>query len=350
VAVPSASRLKVLARRAVKPVTSPIDGRVADINRRVSHVQSATEGLHGQLDVVAAAVGGYATAATETSSYLGVELRRIEEVMQGLVDEIQGRWLEDYYRERLRHAIDLPPEKLDIALAGLLNHATQAAGYAAQSNLWFNEPLWIEHREGEVALIGVNERIVEVPFATAALARIAPPAAILDIGSAESTFPLSAASLGYRVTAVEPRGLPYSHPNLEVVARRFEQLEAAPGSFQAVFLISTIEHVGLPAYELEPFGAGDPGHGADRELINRVGELLTDDGVLVLTTPYGPAGVDTFQRVYDNASLNRLLDGWEVEERREMTRHDDLVWMPATADDDQGTVGVVMVVARPPRS
>ena len=40
-------------------------------------------------------------------------------------------------------------------------------------------------------------------------------ARILDIGSAESTFPLSAASLGYRVTAIDQRPLAYSHPNLE---------------------------------------------------------------------------------------------------------------------------------------
>ena len=51
---------------------------------------------------------------------------------------------------------------------------------------------------GTATAMQVTERIVEVPFAMAALSRLEPGARILDIGSAESTFPLSAASLGYR--------------------------------------------------------------------------------------------------------------------------------------------------------
>ena len=132
---------------------------------------------------------------------------------------------------------------------------------------------------------------------------VKPGARILDVGSAESTFPLSAASLGYKVTAIDPRPLPYSHPNLESHAARFEEWDAPSERFAAAFLISTIEHVGLRAYGERAYGSTEHGEGADLELINRVRELLAPDGILVLTTPYGQR-VDTteLERIYDEES------------------------------------------------
>jgi hypothetical protein len=180
----------------------------------------------------------------------------------------------------------------------------------------------------------------------AALGRVEPSARILDIGSAESTFPLSAASLGYRVTAIDPRSLPYAHPNLEVVSQRFEDWHGPSGAFAAAFLISTIEHVGLPAYGVRPFGDDAPGFGADAAMLDRVSELLVADGLLVLTTPYGPRGVDNFQRTYDDESLSELLARWTVLERRLVLRRDDLVWLANPEGESDGE-GVVMVLATP---
>lgn len=231
------------------------------------------------------------------------------------------------------------------------NHAAGHRGFVAQAELWFNPPVTVELSAGQARLAVVNERIVEVPFAMAALARVAPPARILDIGSAESTFPLSAASLGYQVTAIDPRPLPYSHPNLDSVARRFEDWQGPSGSFAAAFLISTIEHVGLPVYGMSTFGDADPATGADVAMLNRLSELLAHDGLLVLTTPYGPGGVDDFQRVYDDESLAKLLDGWTTLERRVVTRRDDVVWQPDGEEEAQlGRAGVVMILATPTRA
>lgn len=359
------SFFKRALRRVVRPATKPIDGRVEDINRRVAHVGAAVErqgaavqdglgevslALKSQVDSVAT----YARSASETASYTGVELRRIEDAFQAFQEISQSnteRMLaatEDaHYRERLSHAVDLPLEKLDGPLAFLLNHAVGHRGFAAQANLWFNPPTVVELNAGQARLATVNERIVEVPFSMAALGRLSPPARILDIGSAESTFPLSAAALGYMVTALDLRPLPYSHPNLKSFAERFEDWDPPEEPFDAAFLISTIEHVGVGAYGEATYGGDAPGHGADRAMLDRLQALLVPGGLLVITTPYGVGKVDELERTYDDESLEALVDGWEVLERRIVVSSDDLTWSPGERPS-KGQRGVVMLVVSSP--
>ena len=122
--------LKRVVKRVLRPVLSPIDGRVADINRRIESVR---------------------VSSTEASSYIGVELRRLDEGLAELRDEqaaVQGivanageRSLEEYYRMRLAQVADLPLEKLDPSLAHAINDATGHRGFYAQAGLWFNPPV-----------------------------------------------------------------------------------------------------------------------------------------------------------------------------------------------------------------
>jgi hypothetical protein len=342
----------------VRPLARPIDGRVADINRRVGDVGSSVErqdaalralslGLSANGDSVAA----YARSVAEATSFTGVELRRIEDAFHAFQEASQintERMLaaaeDGHYRRRLAHALDLPIEKLDGDLAHLLNHATGHRGFAAQANLWFNPPAVVELAPGQARLSAVNERIVEVPFSMAALGRVSPPARILDIGSAESTFPLSAASLGYRVTALDLRPMPYSHPNLESFAGRFEDWEPPGEPFDAAFLISTIEHVGIGGYGEPAYGKGAAGRGADRGMVESLRELLVPGGLLVITTPYGQDKLDELERTYDDESLEALVEGWKVLERHTITASDELTWMPGEKPGP-GQRGVAMLVA-----
>lgn len=333
----AASRFKRLARRVARPVASPIDGRVADINRRIGY-----QGERAQERIVhlEEELGQYAIASADATTFVGVELRRLTDT----VERMREQTLLESFHERLAHARDAPLSELDEQVAWLLNHAAGHRGYAAQAELWFNPPVTVELGAGTAHLAGVNERIVEMPFAMGALGRVAPPARVLDIGSAESTFPLSAASLGYDTTAIDLRPLPYSHPRLTTFAGRFEDWSAPEQPFDAAFLISTIEHVGLGAYGETAYGDAEPGEGADRELVERIGSLLAPGGLLVLTTPFGPRSVSDFERIYDLAALDRLLADWTIEERRIVIRRDELIW---TAEPEPGPEdrGVAMVVA-----
>jgi 2-polyprenyl-3-methyl-5-hydroxy-6-metoxy-1,4-benzoquinol methylase len=356
--MPEQQSSRGIVRRLVRPFTRPLDGRVADINRRVTDVRLSITALGESVDVLTRELGAYATTATESNAYVGVEMRRLQESLDALrahIDEHEGRVLkrvdaleDKSYVERLNHAVDAPLERLDGAVANLLNRAAGHEGFAAQAGLWFNPSVTVELTEGHARLAGVNERIVEMPFALAALGRLKAPARILEVGSAESTFALSAASLGHQVTALDLHSLSYSHPNIANVIGRFEDWDPGAERFDAVFLISTIEHFGLGAYG-EPVAGND----ADRAAIARVAELLTDDGFMVLTTPYGPARIDDLERVYDEKALTALLKGWTVIHRHTVLRWDERTWLPevpggtSPTDKEQGVVMVVAVPARP---
>jgi SAM-dependent methyltransferase len=366
--------LKRVLRRVARPFTSPIDGRVADINRRVDGARASAEHQGAELDqridqlhqrigrldkgtdevsealnLQSRSLDAYARSSAETSSYVGVELRRLHDGLDGLeqsVRELHEASFEHYYEARLAHARDLPLASLDEPLAQAINYASGHTGFAAQAGLWFNPPVAVALGAGVAVPATVNERIVEIPFAMAALGRVDPPARILDVGSAESTFPLSAASLGYQVTAIDPRRLQYSHPNLESFAGLLEDWTVPAEPFAAAFLISTVEHVGLGAYGEGAYGNPDHGKGADLALLQRIKRLLAPDGFMVLTTPFGERAVTDLERIYDEESLDELLSGWEILEQRMVVRRDSLIW---EADEklNPGERAVVMLAASP---
>jgi hypothetical protein len=353
----------------MRPVTGPIDGRVADINRRVGDTRRLVEqhddamrgrveelrgrveelihsddATRGKVEELSHEMGTYATTATESNAYVGVEMRRLEDSLHVLEGRLNAR-VDGLVIDRMNHAAEAPLKDLDGAMANLLNHASGHHGFAAERGLWFNPPVTVELSEAHARMASVNERIVEVPFAFSALARLEPPARVLEIGSAESTFALSVASLGYRVTAVDLHPLPYSHPNLKSIVGPFENWDPRSDSFDAAFLISTIEHFGLGAYG-EPSDTDD----ADRAAIARVATLLNDGGFMVLTTPYGRASVDRLERVYDEDALSELLQGWTVIDRRTVLRRDEWTWRPSdpeTGADKDERHGVAMVIAVP---
>jgi SAM-dependent methyltransferase len=343
------SSLKRVARRIARPVLSPVDGRVADINRRVDLTRATVE----------RSFDAYSRSSSEASSYVGVELRRLNDELAGLHDKLAGqqdqlaglqdlmaRSFEDYYQLRLAQVPGLPLEKLDGSLAQAINSVMDHRGFYAQAGLWFNPPVAVSLTAGGAVAANTSERIVEIPFAMAALSRLERGARILDVGSAESTFPLSAASLGYQVTAIDPRPLSLSHPNLESHASLLEDWDAPSERFAAAFLISTIEHVGLGAYGEGHYGSPEHGEGADVGFLGRVRELLSPDGLLILTVPYGKREITELERIYDEESLNKLLADWEVHERQIVARRDALIW---EADEKvvTGARGVVMLIVSP---
>lgn len=314
-----------------------LDPRFADVNRRLDDTRAAVERQSGTIDALKLELSAYSATQDEAMSYTGIELRRLEEALDAhelrMLDAVQRG-----YVQRLDRTSRGPLSELDGALANAINHANGHQGFAAQAKLWFNPAIAVELGEGRAAISAVNERIVELPFALSRLGRLDPPARILDVGGAESTFALSAASLGYRVTAVDPQGIPYEHPNLDGFSCLLEDWDSDDEPFAAVFLISAIEHFGLGAY-----GERTADEQADSAALARVRELLTDDGLLILTTPYGEASIDDFERVYDDAGLDQLLADWQILERHTIIRTDDRTWQPGTA----GAKGTVLVTASP---
>ncbi len=234
-------------------------------------------------------------------------------------------------------------DELEDALARVINYAESHEGFAAQLGLWLNPAISLRHHRGGVGVGDVNERILEVPFAFRALGSVPADGRVLDFGAAESSVALSLASLGYRVTALDLRPYPFTHPNLVSVASPLETWEVPDSSFDAILCISTVEHVGLGWYGE---AASEDTH-ADHAAMTRLAGLLDDGGVLALTVPYGNAEVTAVQRTYDADTLDALLEGWDVEERSVHARTAPGVW--ARAEASAAGPAVAMVVARPKR-
>ena len=155
---------------------------------------------------------------------------------------------------------------------------------------------------------------------------------------------LALASLGYRVTVVDPRGYPIAHPNLTVREARYDELADDDRGFDAAVVLSAVEHFGLGHYE-----GDEPGRdSADEETLRDLRERLAPGGRLVLTAPFGIAKVDAFQRVYDEAGIDELLSGWHVAERCHYWQDDDMSWRPGSVDQTKGRPGVVLLVAHAP--
>jgi SAM-dependent methyltransferase len=277
-----------------------------------------------EIDGIKRIAAADAAAATETAQFTGRSLdtvrAHVEEQARAL-EAVNARLDELGRRVAFDPDSPHPVEEIDDNTARLLNYASSHEGFAAQANLWFNPSLLVAYAPQHVELRWVNERIVEVPYAFRALSAVRPPGTVLDVGATESSVCLSLATLGYDVTAVDPRPNPLSHERLRVVASRIEewQQEAA---FDAVLCLSTIEHIGTAAYAQE---ATD--RRLDLEAMKRIRELTRPDGVLVLTTAVGPAAVGERGRVYDREGLDELLDGWKVTDLTLVQRRDSTSWV-----------------------
>jgi len=317
------SFLRRIARGLAWPIRRLLEPRFGGVHKNIDFTR---EKVREDIDI-------YATTAAESLTYVGRQIDALEAQIRRL--------------ERRRDAEEGAPltlEDLDPTLAELLNAEVSPQGMAGQAGLFFNHPVWLEYREGSVEVRSVNERVAEVPFAMRALASLRPPARILDVGSGESTLPLSLASLGYSVTALDPRPLRLRHPLLESVESTLEDFSADPGSYDAVCCISTVEHFGIGAY-----GEHASDEDADLAALARLRELVKPDGFLVLTVPFGEPRPGPDQRVYDEERLRRLLDGWEVAERELVTRIDRRTWVSIAAADagPSGGESAALIVARP---
>ncbi len=274
----------------------------------------------------------------EALSYVAHELRTVHASLER-VEAGRAAALTDAI-DRVAHgdAAAVTPE-----IAALLNVAQGHTSPLSQAGLYLNPAVQPEWVPGGVRLAQVTERIVELPYVMGALADLPSGSRILDVGCAESTLALTLASLGHRVTALDPRGYPFVHPNLTVVPRRLDEL--APGDaepYDAIVSLSAIEHFGIASYDGD-VAADD----ADRQAVVRAGELLRPDGRLVLTAPFGRAEDNALERVYDGARLDALLDGWTQRDRIVLHQADDVTWLPGEELDRNGCV---LVVAERPAS
>ena len=318
--------------------------RFGELGQRLSDTSEQThdrlEHLHASVEELDRLARADLEMATDATTLMGEAIADVNRVGNETL-EIVRAMSQDAIAAHLEHLVGGTVDDLDSAVAHLLNYAESHHGFAAQKNLWFNPPVSLSYENGDVAVGQVNERAVEVAYVLRALAAVPAGAFVLDVGATESLLSLSLASLGYNVTALDPRPYPLSHPRLEVVVAEVQRWEPTR-TFDAVVCLSTIEHIGLGAY-----GEGKDDERADMQAMAQIRTCTAPGGLLVLTTPFGAARADGFTRVYDQSQLTELLVGWEVSDLTIARRESPTSWIVANARGaDDETESVALVTAK----
>jgi 2-polyprenyl-3-methyl-5-hydroxy-6-metoxy-1,4-benzoquinol methylase len=193
-----------------------------------------------------------------------------------------------------------------------------------------------------------SERIVEIPFALQNVPRDK-QSKILEIGCSDSPLSMYLANLGYRVTGVDLTHYPFTHPNFNFFKNNFFGCDFPENSFNAVILVSTVEHVGLDTYGNKLIDSD-----GDIKLVQTVRKILKPGGVAILTTPYGRYDVCKNYRVYDRKRIDSLFCGFGSVSREYYKRENLLYYRAAgqnEVDDLESTKGggiqgLICVVAK----
>lgn len=325
---------------AAEPSTAATSFADAVSARLLEGVHESLDRQHDDLMSVVALLG---RSVDQTADGIAELLEGAEAASGGATPARPRRESRDWLVPIAPGHVDLAPHRslddLDKAHADVANFAAGHRGWASQAGLWFNPPISVNHEAGRVSVADINERVAEIPFVYSSLGGLPRGSRVLDIGSCESTVAIGLASLGYVVTALDPRPYPLRHANLTNVLSPIEDFRPDE-PFDAAILLSAIEHFGLGSYDLPTNEA------ADQEAMDAVWNALRPGGTLVLTTPYGDAPTTELERTYMPDQIDRLFSrGWDVTDRTYLTKVSRTEWRQVDDVGDLKGDHVVLIKA-----
>ena len=139
----------------------------------------------------------------------------------------------------------------------------------------------------------VSERIIEDPFVLSQVQKLPKGSKVLDFGCFSSMVPLQLASIGYRVTGIDLYNYPYTHPNFIFHNQDILDNKLKSKSYDCIYAISSLEHVGRGWYEKERKNA------TDVAVVEQFYRLLKPGGTLLVTLPFGKLIQTPYMKVYD---------------------------------------------------
>ena len=152
------------------------------------------------------------------------------------------------------------------------------------------------------------------------------PGRTLDFGADIAFLSLAAAQRGHDVVAFDRLAstAQFDHPRVRFVEADVLTYDFGDEKFDQIVNCSSIEHVGLGGR----YGSSDAPNG-DLDAMATLRATLAPGGRMILTVPVGEDMVcDPLHRIYGEARLPRLLDGFIVEEEQYWCRN-DAAWREA---------------------
>jgi len=192
----------------------------------------------------------------------------------------------------------------------------------------------------------VTERIVEYPLLFRLL-DIPFGSKVLVFGCSGSYEALELASIGYEVFGVDIRDYDISHNRLTFIKGDLNCIDFNE-KFDAVVAISVLEHIGLEVYGSEKYIDGD------MMVAKKVYGLLKENGIFILSVPFGKNMITKNYRVYDKDRILKLLEGFKIEKELYYKRTDNKYWNVSKSDELEkenapsicGVNGVCVIKAR----
>jgi SAM-dependent methyltransferase len=151
----------------------------------------------------------------------------------------------------------------------------------------------------------LSQRAIEYPWVLTQVRRLKPNALVLDVGCAESLLSHELIARGFRVIGLDIRDYPFKNRRMLFVKRNVLDTKLPNGMFDAILVVSTIEHIGLSAYG--QLTLDDKG---DVKAIKELYRILRPKGIMILTTPYigsCPFRVSSFERNYNRQRLQKTF-------------------------------------------
>lgn len=153
-----------------------------------------------------------------------------------------------------------------------------------------------------------------------------PKGRVLDVGcTARSNYvPAILTSLGWEVWGIDFREFKYKHSNFHLVLEDIRHTSFSDNYFDAVYAVSTIEHIGLSGR----YGLSEEDTVGDRKAVQEIFRITHNNGTFLCTVPWGKAKViKPLQRVYDKTGLSGLFVNFQKAEALYYTQGIDGYWV-----------------------
>lgn len=152
-----------------------------------------------------------------------------------------------------------------------------------------------------------GERAVEIPW----LLKNLKEGSILDIGSSESDYITRLVNEGRNITQLDSRPLNNNLNTRKIVCDIRKAIPQDLGKFDNVLLISTLEHIGLEAYDNKADWKDSPVQEQLRTFRHCV-DFLNDNGKILLTIPYGEYKHEGWLIVYNREGISEIKKGYKT--------------------------------------
>jgi ubiquinone/menaquinone biosynthesis C-methylase UbiE len=164
----------------------------------------------------------------------------------------------------------------------------------------------------------IPERIIEYPFAARHFKQLAPGSRVAVTGCYGDLLTTLLPAMGLEVVGIDIKEFPLEAAGFSFKKSDLRHIELPDASFDGVAAVSTIEHVGL--FDGDPDG--------DRKAVAEFKRLLKPKGLFVITVPFAADAtvISMNQRIYDRASLTRLLDGFDIKELAAYAYSSEKAW------------------------